>query len=99
MGDIPTPTKEKIGKQYVDDAMDRVYFETGSTFANKAVGYADLLEAVHFIQNYGVGRLAYRIRVKLTLELQDKINNEPDPAMKKAVDSILFDLNQGDFTI
>lgn len=99
MGDIPTPTKEKLGEAIVDQMMRDVYWDPGTTFSTKVVKYADLLESVHFIQNYGVGRLAYRVRVLLTLRLLDMIEQEEDSEVKKAVDSILHDLNQGDFEI
>lgn len=99
MGDMPTPTKEKIGRSIVQNAMEKVHFDPGTTYSDKLIGYADLLESLHFIQNFGVGRHAQRVRVKMTLRLLKQLDNEEDKGIKKAVYSTLNDLNQGDFEI
>ncbi len=99
MGDIPTPTKERIGSSIVQNAMEKAYFDPGSSYANKVVKWADQVEALHFLHENGMGRHAQRVRTRLTLNLLEGLDKEPEEEIREAVKSVLSDIQQGDFVI
>lgn len=102
IGDMPTPTKDKLGilgRGHLEMVERQVCFNPGTTFSEAVVKWADMVEALTFIRENGMGRHATRVRTKLALRLLDGLDEEPDLELSAAVRSVLSDIEQGDFVI
>lgn len=105
-GDTPTPYKETLrgcGADIVkaEASYDRNYYEVAGvmrgTVGEMVVKLADLIEAIHFLDNYGVGRHAREevlplLRGQLT-ELVDRCSDaNPTLHIRKAVRAMCEEL-------
>jgi 5'-deoxynucleotidase YfbR-like HD superfamily hydrolase len=101
LGDMPTPTKMRLGREMVE--------EVESGYDHKlAVGYsesvvqilkvADIIEARWFLQNNGSGRHAQEVLVRITEVLNLRLT-KVSTAICNAAKKIIEDIDNGDFVI
>ena len=97
-GDIPTPAKDMMGTadQYEGKSKD----ECGTTEI-AIVRLADIIEAIWYINIFGLGRHAVQVCDYLIDKLNQRVAlySSADPRIEKAVGQVVADINDGKFTL
>lgn len=104
-GDIPTPAKERLGIS-TDNVYNGKSKEKCDPIVVNLVSVADIMEAIIFISENGVGRHSAEVhdylRQKLSNKLETIVASTDDPRMLKliiVVGEIFDDLTSGDFIL
>ena len=96
-GDIPTPAKKRMGMQS-GDGYDGKSLDECSDIEVAVVKVADILEAILFIEENGVGQHASEVMDYLREKLIDTLRHV-DSDLGIAANEILSEVHNGDYTL
>jgi len=95
-GDIPTPAKDRLG---INTAYDGKSFEECNGEEKSIVALADIIEAMHFLNENQIGRHAQTVTTYLLERYQTRCNllNATQPKLIKAANQVVTYLLDGEF--